>query len=136
MEYITTYLVYFPISYITCLALLSKLSGKDRGRTYCNNIQIGSFFHKKQTKNTYNMHQNTNKYINNYMHAIIITFMKIFLSCVFTPAKSPFFVMIFFMFEQNPLGNLIFRMTSFTTLLCYSNNNHGSEFILIWSLFL
>ena len=70
------------------------------------------------------------------MHTVIITFMKICQSCFFTPAKSPFFVMIFIMFTQNPMGNLFFHVTSFTTLLCRSINIHGSDFILIWSLFL
>ena len=70
------------------------------------------------------------------MDTTIITFMKTCQLCVLTLAKSPLFVMIFFMFAQNPVGNLIFRMTSFTTLLCCSISIHGSEFILIWSMFL
>ena len=74
---------------------------------------------------------------NNYMDiTIIINFMKTCQSCVFTPAKSPFFVMIFFKFAQNPMGNLIFCINSFTTLLCCSVNIHGIELILIWSLLL
>ena len=32
-----TYLMYLPRSYRTCLTLLSKSSGRDRGRTYYNN---------------------------------------------------------------------------------------------------
>ena len=51
----------------------------------------------------------------------------------FDPRKITFFVMIFFKFAQNPMGNLIFCITSLTTLLCCSVNIHGIEFILIWS---
>ena len=73
----------------------------------------------------------------NYMDiTIIITLKKTCQSCVLTPAKSPFFVMIFFKFAQNPVGNLIFCITSLTTLLCCSVNIHGIEFILTWSLLL
>ena len=73
----------------------------------------------------------------NYMDiTIIITFMKTCQSCILTPVKSPFFVMIFFKFAQNLVGNLIFHMTYFTKLLCCSVNIHGIEFILIWSPFL
>jgi len=48
-------------------------------------------------------------------------------------SKSPFLVKIFFMLEQNPVGNFIFCITYFTALLCCSVNNHGSDLILIWS---
>ena len=51
----------------------------------------------------------------------------------FDPRKITFFVMIFFKFTQNPVGNLIFRITSFTTLLCFSVNIDGIELILTWS---
>ena len=51
----------------------------------------------------------------------------------FDPRKITFFVMIFFKFTQNPVGNLIFRITSLTTLLCCSVNIHGIEFILTCS---
>ena len=54
----------------------------------------------------------------------------------FDPRKITFFVMIFFKFAQNPVGNLIFRITSLTTLLLFSVNIHGIDFILIWSLLL
>ena len=64
---------------------------------------------------------------------IIITLMKTCQSCVLTPAKSPFLVMIFFKSAQNPVGNLIFHITSLTTLLCCSINIHGIEFILTYS---
>ena len=50
----------------------------------------------------------------------------------FDPRKITFF-MIFFKFTQNPVGNLIFCITSLTTLLLCSVNIHGIEFILIWS---
>ena len=49
--------MYFPRLYITYLALLSKLSGRERGRTYCNNIQTTSFFKQRVDKqNNNNMH--------------------------------------------------------------------------------
>ena len=64
---------------------------------------------------------------------IIITLMKTCQSCVLTPTKSPLLVMIFFKFAQNPMGNLIFRITSLTKLLCCSVNIHGIEFILTCS---
>ena len=68
---------------------------------------------------------------------IIITLMKTFQSCVLTPAKSPFLVMILFKFAQKTVGNyLIFYITSLATLLCCSVNIHGIEFILTWSLLL
>ena len=51
--------------------------------------------------------------------------MKVCQSWVFTPPNSPFFIKILFMFEANPIGNLIFRMSSFTILLCCSINNQG-----------
>ena len=73
----------------------------------------------------------------NYMDiTIIITLMKTCQSCVLNLAKSPFLVMIFFKFAQNPVGNLIFCITSLTTLLCCFVNIHGIEFILTWSLLL
>ena len=64
---------------------------------------------------------------------IIITLMKMCQSCVLTPAKSPFSVIIFFQFAQYPVGNLIFHITYLTTLLCCSINIHGIEFILTCS---
>ena len=69
-----------------------------------------------------------------YDITIIITLMKTFQSCILTPAKSPFLVMIFFKFAQNTVGNLIFCITYLTTLLCCSINIHGKEFVLTWSL--
>ena len=132
MQVIASYLMYLERLYITCLTLLSKLSQRERGRTYCNNIQTTSFFKQRVEKqNNNNMHWN-NKNNNYYMDTIIITFMKTCKSCIFTPMKSPFFVMIFFMFAQNPIGNLIFHVTYFTTLLCCSIHIHGIDFILIW----
>ena len=50
MQKIATYLMYFPRLYITCLKLLSKLLGRERGRTYYNNIQIVSFSLQKVDK--------------------------------------------------------------------------------------
>ena len=44
MQVITSYLMYLPRLYITCLTLLSKLSARERGRTYCINIQTMSLF--------------------------------------------------------------------------------------------
>ena len=132
MKKIATYLMYFPKLNITCLTLFSKFPRRERGRTYCNNIQIVSFF-KQRIENQNRKNMQWNKKHNNYMDTIIITFMKTCQSCVFTLVKSPFFVMIFFMFAQNPVGNLIFRMNSFTKLLCFYINIHASDFILIWS---
>jgi hypothetical protein len=57
----------------------------------------------------------TNKEI---YYNLLITLMNVCQSCVLTPPKSPFFVKIFCMFDKNLVGNLIFRMTSFTILLC------------------
>ena len=51
MRKIATCLMYFPRLYITCLTLLSKLSRRERGRTYCNNIQTTSFFSKCRHNN-------------------------------------------------------------------------------------
>ena len=59
----------------------------------------------------------------------IITLIKVCQSWVFTPPNSPFFVRIFFMFEENPMGNLIFSITSFTSLIYCSLNNHWRELI-------
>ena len=52
----------------------------------------------------------------------------------FDPRKITFFVMIFFKFAQNLVGNLIFCITFLTTLLCCSINIHGIEFILTCSM--
>ena len=125
--------MYFPRLYITYLKLLSKLSRRERGRTYCINIQTTPLFKVivyKQEKNL------CNKMKKNYMDiTIIINLMKTCQSCVLTPTTSPFLVMIFFKFAQKPVGNLIFHITSLTTLLCCSVNIHGIEFILTCSLF-
>ena len=43
MQIIASYLIYFPRLYITCLTLFSKLSVRERGRTYCINIQNKPF---------------------------------------------------------------------------------------------
>ena len=123
MQVIASYLMYLPRLYITCLALFSKLSRRERGRTYCINIQTMPFIKQRALQ--------TRK---NYMDiTIIITLMKTCQSCVLTPTKSPFLVMIFFKFAQKLMGNLIFRITSLTTLLCCSVNIHGIEFILTCS---
>ena len=99
--------------------LLSKSSGRDKGRTYYNKKQIIIiFFHK--------MHTNKEIYYN-----LLITLMNVCQSCVLTTPKSPFLVNIFCMFDENPIGNLIFRMTSFTILLCCSVNNQG-RLVFCW----
>jgi hypothetical protein len=72
--------------------LLPKLSGGDKGRTYCNKKQIIIICFQKMR---------TNKEI---YYNLIITLMNICHSSVLTPPKSPFFVKIFCMF----VGNLIF----------------------------
>ena len=131
MQVIASYLMYLPRLYITYLKLLSKLSGRERGRTYCIHIQTTSFFQTKRIQTRKQIY--AIKWKKNYMDiTITITLMKTCQSCVLTPAKSPFLVMIF-KFAQKPVGNLIFRITSLTTLLCYSVNIHGIEFILTWS---
>jgi hypothetical protein len=50
MKNIATYLMHFPRLYITCLTLLSKFFGRDRGRTYCNNKIVSLFFAKVDKK--------------------------------------------------------------------------------------
>ena len=71
-------------------------------------------------KNLYG--HNNNNYLDEYVPIMC-----------FNPCKITFFVIIFFNFAQNQVGNLIFHITSLTTLLCCSINIHGIEFILIWS---
>jgi hypothetical protein len=93
--------------------LLSKSSGRDKGRAYYNKKQIIIICFQK-------MHTNKEIYYN-----LLITLMNVCQSCVLTPPKSPFLVKIFCMFDENPVRNLIFQMTSFTTLLCCSINNQG-----------
>jgi hypothetical protein len=93
--------------------LVSKSSGNDKGRTYCNKKQIIIICFQKMR---------TNKKI---YYNILITLMNVCQSCVLTPPKSPFLVNIFCMFDENPVGNLIFHMTSFTILLCCSVNIQG-----------
>ena len=135
MQVIASYLMYLPRLYITCLTLLSKLSGRERGRTYCiKYIQTTPFIKQRVYKQEKIIRSKLTK--KNHMDiTIIITLIKTCQSCVLTLEKSPFLVMIFFKFAQNPVGNLIFRITSLTTLLCCSVNIHGIEFILTWSLF-
>ena len=113
-----------PGLYITCLTLLSKLFGREREVEHIVLIYKPRHFLNKEY---------TNKKKNYMDITIIITLMKTCQSCVLNFAKSPFFVMIFFKFAQNPVGNLFFRITSLTTLLCFSVNIHGIEFILTWS---
>jgi hypothetical protein len=81
--------------------LLSKLSGRDKGRTYCNKKKIIIIYFQIREKNTKNMHTDMLIYI-------IITLMNVCQSCVLTPPKLPFFIKIFCMFDENPVGNLIF----------------------------
>ena len=73
MQKIITYLMYFPRSYMTCLTLLSKLSGRDRGRTYCNNKIIITLFFPKVGKKVDQQHA-IYKYNKEYTE--IITLMK------------------------------------------------------------
>ena len=132
MQVIASYLMYLPRLYINCLTLLSKLSNKERGRTYCINIQTTRFIkqrvYKQEKKICSKMKinklygHNNNNYLDEDMTIMC-----------FDPPKSLFSVMIFFKFAQNPVGNLIFRITSLTTLLCCSVNIHGIEFILTCS---
>jgi hypothetical protein len=76
--------------------LLSKSYGRDKARTYCNKKQIIIICFQKMR---------TNKEI---YYNLLITLMNVCHSCVLTPPKSPFFVKIFCMFDENPVGNLIF----------------------------
>ena len=50
MQLIASYLMYLPRLYITCLTLLSNLFGRERGRTYCINIQTTPFFNQRVYK--------------------------------------------------------------------------------------
>jgi hypothetical protein len=93
--------------------LLSKSSGRDKDRTYCNKKKIIIICFQKMR---------TNKKI---YYNLLITLMNVCQSCVLTLPKSPFLVKIFCMFDENPIGNLIFRMTSFTIFLYCSVNNQG-----------
>ena len=97
-----------------------KSSGRDKGRTYCNKKQIIIICFQK-------MHTNKEIY-----YKLLITLMNVCQSCVLTPPKSPFLVKIFCMFNENPVRNLIFRMTSFTILLCCSVNNQGRLVFCSW----
>ena len=128
--------MYLPRLYITCLTLLSKLYRREREVEHTVSIYKPRHLLNKEYTNKKKNIRNKMKKINYMDITIIITLMKTCQSCVLTPAKSPFFVMIFFKFSQNIVGNLIFRITSLTTLLCYSVNIHGIEFILILYPFL
>ena len=134
MQVIASYLMYLPILYITCLILLSNLSKREREVEHTVSIyKPHHLLNKEYTNKKKNIY--AVKWKKNYMDiTIIIILMKTCQSCVLTPAKSPFLVMIFFKFAQNPVGNLIFRITSLTTLLCCSVKIHGIEFILTCSL--
>ena len=59
MQVIASYLMCLPRLYITCLRLLSKLSGRERGRTYCINILL-----KKEYTNKKKLYGHNN---NNYL---------------------------------------------------------------------
>ena len=77
--------MYLPRLYLTCLTLLSKLSGKEKGRTYYTNIQTMPFFEQRVYKQEKKV-SNKMKKINYYMDiTIIITLMKMCQSCVLTP---------------------------------------------------
>ena len=133
MQVIASHLMYLPRLYITCLTLLSKLSWSERevehivsiykprhllNKEYTNKKKY--IYAIKWKKKLYG--HNNNNYLDENMPIIC-----------FDPAKSPFLVMIFFKFAQNLVGNLIFRITSLTTLLCCSVNIHGIGFILTCS---
>ena len=56
MQLITSYLIHLRRLYIAYLTLLSKLSGRERARTYCINIQTTPFIKQtvyKQEKKIY-----------------------------------------------------------------------------------
>ena len=63
---------------------------------------------------------------------LLITLMNVCQSCVLTPPKSPFFIKIFCIIDENPIRNLIFWMTCFTILLCCSVNNQGILVFCSW----
>ena len=96
--------MYLPRLYITCLTLLSKLSGRERGRTYCINIQPTPFIKTKSIqskKEVCNKMKQKNLYghnNNNYLDEDVP------IMC-FDPRKITFFVIIFCKFAQNPVGN-------------------------------
>ena len=73
MQIIASYLMYFPRLYITYLTLLSKLSERERGRTYYINIQTTSCFKQKYTNKKTNLCNKMKKKLygynhNNYLH--------------------------------------------------------------------
>ena len=134
MQKIASYLVFPKIIY-NLFDIVVEVS-QERERKVEHTITIYKphhFLNKEQTNKITTICTRIIKK-NSYMDiTIIFTFMKTCQSCIFTPSKSPLFVMIFFIFAQNPVGNLIFCITSLRTLLCCSVNIHGIEFILIWS---
>ena len=68
MQVIASYLMYLPRLYITCLTLLSKFSQRERGRTYCINIQPTPFIKQRvynQEKKVCNKMKQKNLYVHN-----------------------------------------------------------------------
>ena len=63
----------------------------------------------------------------------IITLMNICQSWVFMPPNSPFFVKDILYVWRNLVGNIIFSITSLTSFLCYSINNHERALIFLSS---
>ena len=61
MQIISSYLLYFPRLYITCLTLLLKLCRRERGRTYCINIQTTPFIKERVYKQEKNIHSKMTK---------------------------------------------------------------------------
>jgi hypothetical protein len=70
--------------------LLSKSSGRDKGRTYCNKKQIIIICFQKMR---------TNKEI---YYNLLITLMNVCQSCVLTPPKSPFLLRYFVCSTKTP----------------------------------
>ena len=71
MQLIASYLMYLPRLYITCLTLLSKLSGIERGRTYYINIP-SHLLNKEYTNKKKNIRSKMKKQLyghnnNNYL---------------------------------------------------------------------
>ena len=81
MQVITSYLMYLQRLYITCLTLLSKLSMRERGITYCINIQTTPFIKKEYTNKKKLYGHNNNNYLNEDMPIMCFDPRKITFLC-------------------------------------------------------
>ena len=81
---------------------------RERGRTYCINIQTTPFIKKRVYKQEKLYGHNNNNYLDEYMPIMC-----------FDPRKITFLVMILFKFAQKPVGNLIFCITYFDNIALF-----------------